>query len=497
MHVMPQLDNAVIKLSAVLAIGLLAGELSLSAAGGGGAMDLRLGRMPRVMHVDAATARETLHVWPPASQGEAVTVGGTASNNSLYGLLAASAAGGGGTNAQRRYLATALGRRCWAAWLDQPCYDLAELALRQDAVAWLVSRGVPRDSVHSGLAALNLDVTQLAQQLSNHQVGVDEEEDDANAAPDASAMSTEGQQQPQPVGSTRKALHALYNLFLLATQKLPLIVDSLLSAVEGEDPSSVPDLLRGTVESLQRAEAQLRNAASLAEAVLDLDQAPREFLVKSSYRDELQDLHLELEQTNQQIDESVEDMNEVWSQTGGGSGASSQTVKLETTNSDGYQFRLADANAAKVLETLPGVRVHRILKNGVYFSTKDLMELSTKHADLIRQYEHHQRKVVIEAMPVAASFVGVLDELSPCLARLDVVVGLALLACHRNYCRPVLTDADSSSGDGDRRGNEIVLDQARHPCVELHMEFIPNSVRLERDTSSFMIVTGPNMVRRF
>jgi DNA mismatch repair protein MSH2 len=262
--------------------------------------------------------------------------------------------------------------------------------------------------------------------------------------------------------------------------------------VEAEDdPSSVAELLREMIESLQRAEAQLRNAASLAETVLDLEQAPREFLVRTSYRDELQDLKLELDQTDQQIAECLEEINDVWNRACGGGGG---TVKLESTTGDGHQFRLADGNAAKVLAGIDDIRVHRILKNGVYFSTHELDELSTHRADLIRQYEQHQRRVVSEAMPVAASFVPVLDALSPCLAQLDVLVGLALLACHRNYCRPVLTDYEGPVDD-PQSGNRILLEQARHPCVELHMEFIPNSVRLERDTSSFVIMTGPNMVR--
>lgn len=479
MRIVPQLDTRVLQQATIFALGLMDNHNrnTLAATDGAGdatsstsspAIELSLGRMPLVMHLDAATASETLHIWPPATQGQAVVVGGTNSNNSLYGLLAASS-----TNHKQNYLSTILGQRCWALWLQQPRCDISEIVARQEAVSWFVTHGLARDSVQSSLKALNLDVTNLAQQLEAHQPPSLDEVTAADA----------------PTISTRKSLQALYQLYLLSCQKLPLILDSLQSSVESPESMSdtLPIRLQETLHTLQQLESQLRNASALAEAVLDLDQAPRDFLVRSSYKPELQDLQDELAACQQEMDDSLQEMNELWNQVNGR--GSSQSVRLEASPNDGFQFRLPDGNASKTLQTMTGVHIHRVLKNGVYFSTKRLQQLSTQHADLLASYQHHQAQVVADAMPVAASYVAILDPLSLCLAQLDVLVGLASLACHKNYCRPYLTDEKPQLGSGIR------LEQARHPCVELHMDFIPNDVNLVFEQSSFMIVTGPNMVR--
>jgi DNA mismatch repair protein MSH2 len=54
------------------------------------------------------------------------------------------------------------------------------------------------------------------------------------------------------------------------------------------------------------------------------------------------------------------------------------------------------------------------------------------------------------------------------------------------YIRPVMCDR----GKGD-----IILEGARHPCLELqeNITFIANDVSLLRGKDEFQIITGPNM----
>lgn len=119
-----------------------------------------------------------------------------------------------------------------------------------------------------------------------------------------------------------------------------------------------------------------------------------------------------------------------------------------------------------------------------------LRELGSKKHDLLVEYDKHQRGIVENAMSVAATYVPVLERTSEIMSELDVLASLAHVAAFspHGYCRPEMTD-------GDDEGLGIELEEARHPCVELQedVEFIPNDFNLVYGSSSFLLVTGPNM----
>jgi DNA mismatch repair protein MSH2 len=158
-----------------------------------------------------------------------------------------------------------------------------------------------------------------------------------------------------------------------------------------------------------------------------------------------------------------------------------------------FYVGLPDTNDSKLLQSSElgsKVEVHRILKNGVYFSTKPLRQLASKKQDLSAEYDRYQRQVVEDAMNIASSYTATLQEVSRLVSHLDVLVALAHVAAYNahGFCRPELTD---SSDDGQG----IHLVQGRHPCVELqeNVDFIPNDMRLIFGQSNFLLVTGPNM----
>jgi len=166
--------------------------------------------------------------------------------------------------------------------------------------------------------------------------------------------------------------------------------------------------------------------------------------------------------------------------------------------SGGYQFRLVDANHEKALrmnfdaDRRLEVKVLRILKNGVYFSTRALREAAAARSEAGKEYERCSKKIVEQATEVVETYVPVLEGVAAACGELDVLAGFAEAAsaadCRGGYCRPTLTD-----GDGEGYGIDIL--QARHPCVELQdgVDYIPNDYRLLNDKSSFLLVTGPNM----
>ncbi len=71
------------------------------------------------------------------------------------------------------------------------------------------------------------------------------------------------------------------------------------------------------------------------------------------------------------------------------------------------------------------------------------------------------------------------------VAELDVLVGLAVVAKERDYCRPKVDDSRTLS-----------IQDGRHPVIEAthaHGTFVPNDTELRPDDRTLVLLTGPNM----
>ena len=103
----------------------------------------------------------------------------------------------------------------------------------------------------------------------------------------------------------------------------------------------------------------------LVEAVLDLDKAPRNYLVKPDFSDELKEVRKDLDQVDAEIEDCHAQRNKEWSEL---SGQPEGQVRLELFSGTEWQFRLPKTNDQKILQAeMPHVQVHRTLKNGVYY----------------------------------------------------------------------------------------------------------------------------------
>lgn len=372
------------------------------------------------------TASEAIHLFPPRNgSGAALLTGGNSSNNSLYGVL--------------NHCQTKMGSRTLEVWLRQPCVELTEIMRRQDVVAKLVEDSIGRDRLREeGLAAFRgLDIDALGYKLDA--VG--------RAAREGGNL-----------GSTSKALECLYKLHLFADKCLPTLLDSLGALVstddeqqqhsEGEE-SDDTCALSSCFKGLSGVMNHLGNAVGLAEKVIDFNAAPRDFIIKPDLDENLRDIKNELDGVQGELEAIHEEMNEIWADV---SGQGNNQVRLEDVDSNSntscvWQFRLPKTNDAKLLESKlkdRGVKIHRILKNGVYFSTKELTQLGTKKKDLMTEYEEKQRDMVMKCMAVASTYVPVLESASALLAELDVLASFAHVAAYSStgYCRPEMTDGE-------------------------------------------------------
>jgi DNA mismatch repair protein MSH2 len=338
---------------------------------------------------------------------------------------------------------TRMGSRLLESWLRQPLVDRDQIVRRHDVVEFLVERSVELSNLReSGLKAVT-DLDVLASRLSKYE--------DANA----SATS--------PSSSSCAALETLYRMYLFADQQLPLLLRSLKDMVDDNDSKQQDgaqnralDVCRGYCTELESVEGALQKAKGLTETVLDLTQVPREFLVKSNFDEELQNLHIELGGIEDQLKELHQAVDDEWSQV---NNCGSGQVRLERTDNSGsseacaWQFRLPNTNDEKVLREKfsDTVQIHRVLKNGVYFSTHELRDLGSSKQDVLVEYKRRQGSIVDQAMKVAGTFCPVLEQASSIIGEIDALSSFAHVAAYQGgsggYCRPVMTD-DDSGGNG-------------------------------------------------
>lgn len=445
---------------------------SVSSSGGAileGKVNVLPGQLSSHLVMDS-TAASAIHLLPPKNDGEAVIIGGSKNTNSLYGLLSAPCL-------------TSMGKKQLQVWLRQPLVDLAQIRRRQDAVTQLL--GMSKDSIRDGLRSFGggSNLTRLGPALSKYRVS-----EDNNDGNDSNSTGR--------IVDTKKPLESLYRLYILASNHLPHLLDcmeciSIKDARQNdqnEEPSS--SILNDLYNKILLLVSELQRSVGLVEAVLDLDQAPDEFLVKPTFKEELEELHRELESVQSAVQDERETVQDSWNDIQS-KGRKSTQIRLERVDDNtAWQFRLPDSNDSKLIQAVgQKIKTHRILKNGVYFSSLELRQLSSKYQDIQSDYNKISREIVHDAMIIASTYAPVVERAADAIALLDVFCSLAHTAAMSadGYCKPNMTDSDED-------GAGIRLEKCRHPCVELqeNIDYIANDINLTFPNAQ-LLVSGPNM----
>ncbi|MEW5305591.1 MAG: hypothetical protein WDW36_008123 [Sanguina aurantia] len=344
---------------------------------------------------------------------------------------------------------TAMGKRLLKSWLKQPLVDVSAIRARHDMVEAMTEdpelRGRLRDQHLRGLP----DIDSLTRKLEARRIGLAD-------------------------------LHALYR----ASAKLPLIVEAL-AAYEGPAAGAISTRYCQPL-SAAHGEDTLVKFEELLEAALDLDRLPEEYLVSPEY-----DTRLAAQaEKRAEVEAEIQDLAQAAATDLGF--ILDKTIKLDwhkVSNRNNRCLRITNKEEKNVRQKLEKkYTALQTLKDGVKFSNKALMNAAERLNVCTAAYDDIQRELVAVIVGVAASFVDVWKGVSCTLAELDVLAGFADLSVNAPtpYVRPVMEP---------RETGVLVLKGARHPCVELQdgVSFMPNDCVMERGSSWFHIITGPNM----
>ncbi|QDS71889.1 MutS-like protein [Venturia effusa] len=349
---------------------------------------------------------------------------------SLYGLL--------------NHCKTPVGSRLLAQWLKQPLMSKEHIEQRQQLVEAFV---------------VDTELRQIMQ------------EDHLRSIPDLFRLAKKFQRRLANLEDVVRA----YQVAI----RLPGILESLEGVMDEQykDP-----LDREYTSKLKDCSASLAKLCEMVETTVDLEALDRhEFIIKSEFDDALEILHKRLDKCRDGIDSEHR-------QVGDDLGLDTEKkLMLENHKTHGWCLRLTRTEATCIRNKRQYSEI-ATMKNGVYFTTSTLASLRREFDQLTSNYNRTQSGLVSEVVNVAASYSPVLEKLGTILAHLDVIVSFAHVAVHAPtaYIRPTV----HARGSGN-----TILKEARHPCMEMQddISFITNDVSLIRETSEFIIITGPNM----
>ena len=149
---------------------------------------------------------------------------------------------------------------------------------------------------------------------------------------------------------------------------------------------------------------------------------------------------------------------------------------IEVTNS---YLNLAPANYVRK-QTLTGAE--RFITDELKKHEDEVLNAKTKAFEL-------EYKIFSDLRKYSQEFVNIIRKTADCIAELDVLNSFAIMALESNYTRPELTES-----------SEFIVRNGRHPVLEKILPlgtYVANDLELSeeisKDTTRFMILTGPNM----
>ncbi|MFC4249262.1 DNA mismatch repair protein MutS [Natribaculum luteum] len=324
---------------------------------------------------------------------------------------------------------TSAGGRLLKEWLCRPRRSLSTLERRQESVAALSTAALARDEIRETLGEA-YDLERLA------------------------SKATHGSADARD---------------LLAVRDTLAVLPALADAIEAEPALSDSPLTEIVDRPDREAAADLHDALADALAEDPPSTVTQGGLLERGYDDELDEVIDRHEEVREWLDTLADREKRQH-------GLSHVTVDRNKT--DGYYIQVGKSAADGVPDHYEQIKT---LKNSKRFTTEELEE---KEREILRLEERRgdlEYELFCELREAVAGRAELLQDVGRALATVDALASLATHTAENRWVRPDL-----------HRGEDLEIDQGRHPVVEQTTEFVPNDVRMD-DDRGFLVVTGPNM----
>ncbi len=158
------------------------------------------------------------------------------------------------------------------------------------------------------------------------------------------------------------------------------------------------------------------------------------------------------------------------------------SLKVRYNSVFGYYIEVTKSNLAKA----PSDYIRKqTVATGERFYTPELKEMEGKILGADEKANALEFELFMQVRAQVLEKSAEIQQSASAIAALDVLAGLAELARHQNYCRPIVND-----------GDRIEIVDGRHPVLEqtlVEERFVPNDSLLDGMENQILIITGPNM----
>lgn len=322
---------------------------------------------------------------------------------------------------------TPMGSRLLKQWLESPLTDVGQIVRRQNAIGELVNDTVKQGKIRALLESI-FDFERIISRIETGSVS------------------------PRDFTSLRESLRILPSLKeVLATLTSNALQDITAHVHLHEDMYAL----------ISRAIAE-QPALTLREGKV----------IRDGYNEELDELRSLATNSQEWLQRMEEDVK---TKTG---------LKLKTGYNKvfGYYFEVTHANT----EAVPDYFIRKqTLTNAERYITPELKEFEIKILSAKEKIIALEQRLYQELREEIKQNIKPIQETARALAKLDVLVGLAVVAYEEQYVCPTITN-----------NGHIIIKDGRHPVIEKFLKreiFVPNDTILNHNEEEFLLITGPNM----
>eukprot|EP00055_Hartaetosiga_balthica_P009299 m.36668 g.36668 ORF g.36668 m.36668 type:complete len:907 (-) comp6691_c0_seq1:290-3010(-) len=338
---------------------------------------------------------------------------------------------------------TAQGQRLLAQWLKQPLLDLSLICERHNIVEALATD----DELRTSLVEI------------------------VRRFPDMSRIALKFRRK-------KAKLQDCVNMYN-GVKKIPKLV-AAFGEYAGEHTSLLASYF---TEDLEDLNSDFNKFRELVEKTIDLAEVDsHQYLIRPDYNEDMQEARDNMDNLQMQLPDVLSKVASELSLD------AQKGVKLERdTKSNSFVFRISRSHEKKIRGNKK-FEIVETQKNGVKFVNKKLKAINEEYGDNYARYLDVQEAIANKVIEVTSGYSDPMDELNSVISTMDVMLSFAITSVEAPM--PFTKPTMSAMGEGN-----ILISACRHPCVEVQddVNFIANSVRMDRDSREFQIITGPNM----
>lgn len=325
---------------------------------------------------------------------------------------------------------TAMGGRKIKKWLREPLNTPKDIKARLDCVEFFVENLMVLNNIKENLKSI-YDFERITGRIAFG---------NANAR-DLLALNI----------SLNSIPEIIYDLDV--EQPLPPLLEDI---IESMDPlSDISELIRDSIED---------------DPPLTLKEGG---LIKPGYSNELDELKSSIKDSKQWI-ASLESTER--ERTG------IKNLKVGYNKVFGYYLEITKSNYDKIPEEY--IR-KQTLANAERFITPKLKDVEAVVLNAENKINKLEYDLFLEIKDKIKTAISRIQKTSRAVAAVDVLASFAYVSQNSNYVKPEVDDGDI-----------ILIQNGRHPVIEQTLQdsvFVPNDVYIDRNDSSFLLITGPNM----